>query len=108
LNKHVAKQKVFDAVKRVREEGEAWVTLDGERLFLRAVPNARPDYGDCVVRGRRGIVRARFSTKDAYPRVRIDDAHGYTYLTSWDNVLALIIETHPREGGTDAIATRRS
>ena len=39
-----APQQVYDAIKRVRETGTAWVTWRGERLRLRPVEEADKDF----------------------------------------------------------------
>lgn len=104
----MSRQAIYDAVKRVREEGEAWVTLDGVRLHLTKVdPSAlgQGSFGECLVRSRRppGVARAFFTTKDAWPRVKVQEtttrpssSHTVIRTTGWDDVLALVAEEHGR------------
>lgn len=96
-------QHVYDAIKRVRADGEAWVTWKGKRLRLVEPDADERIQGDAIVRSRApgGIALAWFDGyKDVGGRVRIYEAFPGTansYITSWDNILAIVVEQHPRE-----------
>lgn len=128
-------QPVYDAIKKAREEGTAWVTWFGERLKIARVefddgglhlpgeltaPNVgygcmeqrnTLDWwiGEALVKARRpgGIAQAECNTyKDCGGRTRITEwgnkgggkgrSRGVTRMIGWGDVLAVIVERHPR------------
>jgi hypothetical protein len=116
------RQALYDAIKRIREEGEAWLTIDGRRLRAldpRIVLAAygelgviAPQYGECLVRSRCarfGIGLAEFSVKDAWPRVRVDELGGRVCRrTAFAELLGIICESHPRLSSTPHVVRRRT
>lgn len=100
------RQALYDAIKRIRDEGESWLTIDGQRVRAidpRLIETARAGRrydggGDCLVRSRRarfGVALASFVTKDAWPRVRISEGRTHRH-TSFADLLGVVVERHPR------------
>jgi len=115
-------QHVYEALKRAREEGEAWVTWTG--LRMRLVPlSTMEDHRGIEVPAAEGdrlnmtifhaIVKSRrpggiaFAWVDAYKdvgdRIRIweggeysQQGEGPTRMGGWDQVLAVVTEHHKR------------
>lgn len=87
-----AKQAVYDAIKKCREEGEAWVTFKGKRLKLVSVDDASWAHGpDWVLAKYHGkVVLDVLIDKDG---LRLCDQRGYI---QWDDVLAYVAEIHDR------------
>lgn len=97
-------QHVYDAIKKAREVGEAWVTWNGERLRL--VP---PDidkwlgqgYFEAIVKRARRVpgglrIEALNAYKDGETRPR---SHFTGRQLGWSDICAVIVERHPLKEG---------
>jgi hypothetical protein len=119
-------QHVYDAIKKVKDEGEAWVTWDGERLRLtrvewrdegcfdipylpepfkaRGVAGEQQDldysWFDAIVRTKRrgDVAQAECCTyKDCGSRIQvIMKGQKRRRLVGWNDILAVIVERHPK------------
>jgi len=99
-----APQHVYDAIKRVREEGEAWVTWNGQRLRLVPVGDYDIQFTGIIRSGRAhgGIALAWV---DGYKEgLRVyeggngEPLMGRSRRVQWDQVLVRVEERHPRPG----------
>lgn len=117
-------QHVYDAVKKAKETGEAWVTWGGKRMRLVPltwkvegcfdVPMADGKALDCghfdaIVYSRKrpgGLTFAWIdSYKDVGDRIRIheggqfrEQGRGPTRMGGWDQIIVVVTEYHDREG----------
>ena len=103
-----APQHVYDAIKKARLEGEAWVTWGGERLKL--VPIDESFTGgvfDAIVKDRGAHGGIRLMNVNAYKDVGNRVRNGFNegdfrnFHFSWKNVLVAVVERHPREKSDD-------
>ena len=96
-----APQHVYDAIKKAREEGEAWVTWNGERLRLVPVSDDYGSHFTAIVKSRRAHGSIALAEVDAYKdvgsRVRIYEGDS-SRMASWEQVLVVVAERHERPG----------
>lgn len=99
-----APQHVYDALKKVRTEGEAWVTWQGERLRLVPVGEHDDQFTGIIKSGRAhgGIALAWVDGyKDGlrvYEGSKGEPGRGRARRVQWDQILAVVKERHPRRG----------
>lgn len=87
-------QRVYDAIKRVRETGDAWVTIGGQRVRLARLEDRDDDFEPpswALVKRRGRVVLALVSGKVGF---RIYDGQGH-WLHAKD-LLAHVIEIRGR------------
>jgi hypothetical protein len=97
-----APQNVYDAIKRVREEGEAWVTWHGERLRLEPVPENNDQFTG-IVRSPRSHGGIALAWVDGYKDgLRVYEGGkgqpglGFPRRAQWKDILVIVAERHPR------------
>ena len=92
-----ARQAIYDAIKKAREEGEAWVTFKGKRLKLIGIDHMDFNFDFCpadwaLVKYRGQIILSMVSGKDG---LRL--CNGDFSFIQWDDVLAYVSEIHERK-----------
>ena len=83
-------------IKKAKEEGSSWVTVGHWRHKICPIPeNYSFDgmAGLLLIRHRGKIKLVNFTTKDAFPRLKIHLGSSIFYIPQKD-VMALVIETH--------------
>ena len=94
-------QPIRDALKKMRTDGEAWLTFGGERL--RVVPITDDDIGGdawsgwevlCHTKRRKLVVGLIVSRKNTAFRPHMIEP--FSVWLNWKDVLARVVEHHPR------------
>ncbi len=99
-----ARQAIYDAIKKCREEGEAWVTFKGKRLKLVDVDKSDIDFYPAdwgLVKFRGEIILDVISNKDGLRLCGYSTADP-SYI-QWTDILAWVPEIHDRKSDEEGI-----
>lgn len=83
-------------MKQAKAEGSAWVTVDGWRYRICLIPenySFEGRYGLLFIRHRGKIKLVDFTTKDVFPRLKIQLGSSSFYISQKD-AMAIILEIH--------------
>lgn len=92
------RQYLVDSLKKMREEGEGWITLDGRRLKIEPVPK---DWNYFEGSPHQALVKYKSRIRKACvyycDGLRFEFDSGSMVRAQLKSVVALITENHPRE-----------